>query len=215
MKSISFLILLLGSATPDTSPATNIKISASVVPTAAGTSSLTGTTKAPTTQSITQPPDTITTTDLLKSTPTPDMTTTVNPNTITSTIGTMNKDLTSTSPVTTNYSTEAAEGKTVSPAANLSSLDTHQKSSQAKESPTGKSAGSQKQLWWILLPAILLVGAAGLFLKFKSKKVHNHTETLDTGTENASFQSRPEGSKDGVMLLGVKSSGGEENAAAR
>ncbi|KAL7375733.1 hypothetical protein ABVT39_022597 [Epinephelus coioides] len=74
---------------------------------------------------------------------------------------------------------------------------------------------SDKRLWWILLPAVLVGVAAAIFLKFKCKKIHNHTETIDTGTENASFQSRPESTKDGVMLLGVKSSGGEENAAAR
>ncbi|KAM9425321.1 uncharacterized protein KZ484_008916 isoform 2-T2 [Pholidichthys leucotaenia] len=74
---------------------------------------------------------------------------------------------------------------------------------------------SDKRLWWIVLPVLLVAGAAAIFFKFKSKKVHDHTETLDTGTENASFQSRPESTKDGVMLLGVKSSGGEENAAAR
>ncbi|KAM4714295.1 uncharacterized protein FYW61_019321 isoform 2-T2 [Anableps anableps] len=79
--------------------------------------------------------------------------------------------------------------------------------------PEQKRAGADKRLWWILLPASLVVGVAALFFKFKSKKVHDHTETIDTGTENASFQSRPESSKDGVMLLGVKSSGGEENAA--
>uniref|UniRef100_UPI0037E7587E mucin-7-like isoform X2 n=1 Tax=Semicossyphus pulcher TaxID=241346 RepID=UPI0037E7587E len=96
-----------------------------------------------------------------------------------------------------------------------------------KETDTEKGLGSQKgsedkavaksdkRLWWILLPVLLVGAAAAIVLKFKSKKVHNHTETLDTGTENASFQSRPESNKDGVMLLGVKSSGGEENAAAR
>lgn len=76
-------------------------------------------------------------------------------------------------------------------------------------------AKSDKRLWWTLLPALLVAIAAAIMLKFKCKKVHDHTETIDTGTENASFQSRPESTKDGVMLLGVKSSGGEENAAAR
>ncbi|XP_030287919.1 uncharacterized protein LOC115590619 [Sparus aurata] len=74
---------------------------------------------------------------------------------------------------------------------------------------------SEKRLLWILLPGAVFVAAAAIFLKFKCKKIHDHTETIDTGTENASFQSRPESTKDGVMLLGVKSSGGEENAAAR
>nr|XP_040038217.1 A-agglutinin anchorage subunit-like isoform X1 [Gasterosteus aculeatus aculeatus]XP_040038218.1 A-agglutinin anchorage subunit-like isoform X2 [Gasterosteus aculeatus aculeatus] len=73
---------------------------------------------------------------------------------------------------------------------------------------------SDKRWWWILLP-IGLVGAAAIIVKFKSKKVHVNSETVDIGTENASFQSRPESAKDGVMLLGVKSSGGEDNASAR
>ncbi|XP_030017745.1 lysine-rich arabinogalactan protein 18-like [Sphaeramia orbicularis] len=76
-------------------------------------------------------------------------------------------------------------------------------------------AKSDKRLWWIVLPILLISLAALIVLKFKCKKVHDHTETIDTGTENASFQSRPESTKDGVMLLGVKSSGAEENAAAR
>lgn len=96
---------------------------------------------------------------------------------------------------------------------------------QPKENPrvAGPTTGSgeketsksDKRLWWILLPVVLVGAAAAIVLKFKCKKVHDHTETIDTGTENASFQSRPESTKDGVMLLGVKSSGGEENAAAR
>ncbi|XP_042367772.1 proteoglycan 4-like [Plectropomus leopardus] len=78
-----------------------------------------------------------------------------------------------------------------------------------------KEKGSDKRLWWILLPISLVGAAVAIVLKFKCKKIHDHTEAIDTGTENASFQSRPESTKDGVMLLGVKSSGGEENAAAR
>ncbi|XP_034020589.1 flocculation protein FLO11-like [Thalassophryne amazonica] len=82
---------------------------------------------------------------------------------------------------------------------------------EKKESPK-----SDKRLWWILLPVLLVGAAASIFiLRFKFKKVHDHTDTFDTGTENASFQSRPESTKDGVMLLGVKSSSGEENSAAR
>ncbi|CAK6967977.1 mucin-5B-like isoform X2 [Scomber scombrus] len=79
---------------------------------------------------------------------------------------------------------------------------------------TPKSAGDSR-LWWILLPFAVAIAAVATVLYFKHKKGHDHTETIDTGTENASFQSRPESTKDGVMLLGVKSSGGEENAAAR
>ncbi|XP_061619698.1 mucin-7-like isoform X2 [Phyllopteryx taeniolatus] len=74
-------------------------------------------------------------------------------------------------------------------------------------------SATDKRLWWIVLPVLLVASAAFIILKFKCKKIHDHTETFDTGTENASFQSRPESTKDGVMLLGVKSSDGEENAA--
>uniref|UniRef100_A0A1A7XMR6 Uncharacterized protein n=2 Tax=Iconisemion striatum TaxID=60296 RepID=A0A1A7XMR6_9TELE len=85
---------------------------------------------------------------------------------------------------------------------------------EEKPQPPQKHAGADKRLWWIVLPALLVVGVIAIVFKFKSKKVHDHSETIDTGTENASFQSRPESTKDGVMLLGVKSSGAEENAAA-
>ncbi|XP_041841008.1 putative uncharacterized protein DDB_G0290521 isoform X3 [Melanotaenia boesemani] len=72
-------------------------------------------------------------------------------------------------------------------------------------------------LWSLMVLVVVAAVVAGVAMccKFKSKKVHSHTETIDTGTENASFQNRPEGSKDSVMLVGVKSSGGEENASAR
>lgn len=74
---------------------------------------------------------------------------------------------------------------------------------------------SDKRLWWLVLPVLLIAAVLTLVLRFKCRKVADHTDTIDTGTENASFQSRPESTKDGVMLLGVKSSGAEENAAAR
>ncbi|XP_029609568.1 mucin-5AC isoform X2 [Salmo trutta] len=70
---------------------------------------------------------------------------------------------------------------------------------------------SNKKMLWILLPVLGVVVAAVIFVfKFKCMKVHDHTEAIDNGTENASFQSRSDSTKDGVMLLGVKSS-----AAAR
>lgn len=102
------------------------------------------------------------------------------------------------------------------------STETIKKTTDAQQNGAGSQTGnekktpkSDKRLWWILLPALLGATAAVLYLKFKSKKVHGDTENMDSGTENASFQTRPESSKDGVMLLGVKSSGGEENATAR
>ncbi|XP_065806906.1 putative uncharacterized protein DDB_G0290521 isoform X1 [Labrus bergylta] len=107
----------------------------------------------------------------------------------------------------------------------ISSMMPHTEKGEAKEKGAGSQTGngekppppekSDKRLWLILLPVFLVAAAAAIVLNFKCKKIHNHTETIDTGTENASFQSRPESTKDGVMLLGVKSSGGEENAAAR
>ncbi|XP_003452435.2 eukaryotic translation initiation factor 4 gamma [Oreochromis niloticus] len=91
---------------------------------------------------------------------------------------------------------------------------TAQENSPGSQAGQTKEKSADKKLWWLVLPAILAVAAIAIVLKFKSKKVHNPTETVDTGTENASFQ-RADNSKDGVMLLGVKSSGGEENAEAR
>ncbi|KAL7876102.1 hypothetical protein AOLI_G00110650 [Acnodon oligacanthus] len=70
---------------------------------------------------------------------------------------------------------------------------------------------SNAKYWWLLL----LVGVVvGVLIYVKHKKKNPRAETTDSGTENASFQ-RTESNKDGVMLLGVKSSGGEENAAAK
>ncbi|GAA6216226.1 integumentary mucin A.1-like isoform X2 [Lates japonicus] len=107
----------------------------------------------------------------------------------------------------------------IEPAPGTNQPDTQNDQEQGAGPQTGTdekvSPKSDKRLWWILLPVLLVAVAATIFLKFKCKKVNDHTETIDTGTENASFQSRPESTKDGVMLLGVKSSGGEENAAAR
>ncbi|XP_027024795.1 agglutinin-like protein 2 isoform X3 [Tachysurus fulvidraco] len=66
-----------------------------------------------------------------------------------------------------------------------------------------------RYLWLLVLMVAVL--ALAVYLKcFKGQK--NPVDNMDHGTENASFQ-RTE-SKDGVMLLGVKS-GGEENAAAK
>ncbi|CAJ1086374.1 uncharacterized protein KIAA0754-like [Xyrichtys novacula] len=105
------------------------------------------------------------------------------------------------------------------PASQKPHTDKGETTKQGPGSQTGSDeeapAKSDKKLWWITLPALVVAAASAIMLKFKCKKVHDHTETIDTGTENASFQSRPESTKDGVMLLGVKSSGGEENAAAR
>ncbi|CAF90500.1 unnamed protein product [Tetraodon nigroviridis] len=98
-------------------------------------------------------------------------------------------------------------------------LTTTQDAGRSDEAAEGNKAEtsreSDKRLWWIALPVILVASAAAIFLKFRSKKVHEHTEIMETGTENASFQSRPESAKDGVMLLGMKASGGDDHAAGR
>lgn len=115
------------------------------------------------------------------------------------------------------------EGPKTSPPPSTSPSKVGNGNEMAKEKGAGSQTGSDekappksdKRLWLILLPVLLVGAAAAIILKFKYKKAHDHTETIDSGTENASFQSRPESTKDGVMLLGVKSSGGEENAAAR
>ncbi|XP_076829771.1 uncharacterized protein LOC143475734 isoform X1 [Brachyhypopomus gauderio] len=66
---------------------------------------------------------------------------------------------------------------------------------------------------WLLLILVVAV-AVIIYCKFKRVKIHHHPEMTDNGTENASFQ-RTDSNKDGVMLLGVKTSGAEENAAAK
>ncbi|XP_035283227.1 mucin-2-like isoform X3 [Anguilla anguilla] len=80
--------------------------------------------------------------------------------------------------------------------------------------PMPKSSGDKKMLW-ILLPVLGVLVAGVIFVLKKYTKGHGHTGTAENGTENASFQSRSESNKDGVMLLGVKTSEGEGNAAAR
>ncbi|XP_049338808.1 putative protein TPRXL isoform X6 [Astyanax mexicanus] len=70
-----------------------------------------------------------------------------------------------------------------------------------------------KKYFWILLPVGVAFLAVAMYFRYKFFKVHHHPETTDNGTENASFQ-RTESNRDGVTLLGVKSSGTEEGAAA-
>ncbi|KAJ4948629.1 hypothetical protein JOQ06_020162 [Pogonophryne albipinna] len=106
--------------------------------------------------------------------------------------------------------------RSVNPNTTIENPGHQNETKQDAGSQTGKDlpeepTKSDKRLWWIVLPVLLVAAAAFILLKFQCKKIHDHTETIDTGTENASFQSRPESTKDGVMLLGVKSSGGDEN----
>ncbi|KAI4808602.1 hypothetical protein KUCAC02_000656, partial [Chaenocephalus aceratus] len=99
-----------------------------------------------------------------------------------------------------------------SPAVHVNGTETGNKPLQPRSvNPNTTVENPDKRLWWIVLPVLLVAAAAFILLKFQCKKIHDHTETIDTGNENASFQSRPESTKDGVMLLGVKSSGGDEN----
>ncbi|XP_077400835.1 uncharacterized protein LOC144035195 [Vanacampus margaritifer] len=124
--------------------------------------------------------------------------------------------------VVTNQTGEIGASPTLAPLQPDNAMPRHE-TGQTTEKSHGPQAGSgdkevakagtDKRLWWIALLVLLVASAAIIILKFKCKKIHDHTETIDTGTENASFQSRPESTKDGVMLLGVKSSGGEENAS--
>ncbi|KAJ8262547.1 hypothetical protein GJAV_G00167640 [Gymnothorax javanicus] len=81
--------------------------------------------------------------------------------------------------------------------------------------PGGPSASPDKKMLWILLPVLMVLVAGVIFVLKKYTKGHAHTDTTENGMENASFQSRSDSNKDGVMLLGVKTSAGEENAAAR
>ncbi|XP_032439272.1 putative protein TPRXL isoform X3 [Xiphophorus hellerii] len=177
--------------------------------TAASASTLLTATSVPSGSTPKLPTDPTSSTNMTTAQPPSQSTANNNPN--------ITQTLTTTSPGSKTPSITNNTKATAATTANAMTQNTEQKSSerQEKEASEQKAAGSDKRLWWLLLPAGLVAGVAALFLKFKSKKIHDHTETIDTGTENASFQSRPESSKDGVMLLGVKSSGGEENAAAR
>ncbi|XP_035375867.1 uncharacterized protein LOC118240131 isoform X1 [Electrophorus electricus] len=79
-----------------------------------------------------------------------------------------------------------------------------------KDNSSGKGQHSDYNYLWLLLILVVIV-AVIIYCKFKGVKIHHHPEMTDNGTENASFQ-RTESNKDGVMLLGVKTSGAEENA---
>ncbi|CAL8235975.1 unnamed protein product [Arctogadus glacialis] len=117
-----------------------------------------------------------------------------------------------------NATTPLTPSSAKSPSANTVLPTKDKTQPKAVEEPEkGKTtlAKSDKKLLWILLPVLgIAVGGVFFLLKFKCKNVHNHMDTIDNGTENASFQSRPESTKDGVMLLGVRTSGAGENAAA-
>ncbi|XP_035283226.1 mucin-5AC-like isoform X2 [Anguilla anguilla] len=84
--------------------------------------------------------------------------------------------------------------------------------SDKHKGPTTEPPKDKKMLW-ILLPVLGVLVAGVIFVLKKYTKGHGHTGTAENGTENASFQSRSESNKDGVMLLGVKTSEGEGNAA--
>ncbi|XP_062240193.1 uncharacterized protein LOC133950045 [Platichthys flesus] len=143
-------------------------------------------------------------------------------------------DVTSLSPTLKNETVGARSSPTTKPSSRpetreTSSVPGHDQQAKPGKGTTARAPGPQipaggymkeplkpdKRLWWILAPVLLVGAAAAIVLKFRSKRINDHSENIDTGTENASFQSRPESTKDGVMLLGVKSCVGEENAAAR
>ncbi|XP_046708099.1 uncharacterized protein LOC124387661 isoform X6 [Silurus meridionalis] len=84
--------------------------------------------------------------------------------------------------------------------------------SEQHERGTKDKEADHKWVWIVLGLSAVAIIVAGAY--WKCYKAQNHpVETMDHGTENASFQ-RTESNKDGVMLLGVKT-GGEENAAAK
>ncbi|XP_034159976.2 mucin-1 isoform X2 [Pangasianodon hypophthalmus] len=106
--------------------------------------------------------------------------------------------------------------KTTQSVQTTGSPDARNRSAAPTENNVNKSAkggnSDLRYLWFLVLGVAVL--ALGIYLKFRCFKVQQHpVQTMDHGTENASFQ-RTESNKDGVMLLGVKS-GGEENAAAK
>ncbi|XP_060951813.1 mucin-2-like [Limanda limanda] len=42
---------------------------------------------------------------------------------------------------------------------------------------------ADKRLWWILAPVLLVGAAAAIVLKFRSKRINDHSENIDNGTE--------------------------------
>ncbi|CAB1452352.1 unnamed protein product [Pleuronectes platessa] len=138
------------------------------------------------------------------------------------------KDVTSLSPALKNETVGARSSPTPKPSSRPETRETSSVPGHNQQAKPGKGTStpgsgpqtggdvkSDKRLWFILLAVLLVGAAAAIVLKFRSKRINDHSENIDTGTENASFQSRPESTKDGVMLLGVKSCVGEDNAAAR
>ncbi|XP_072553808.1 uncharacterized protein [Paramormyrops kingsleyae] len=83
--------------------------------------------------------------------------------------------------------------------------------------PKGFLHSKHKNSLWAFLLLPVIAAAVGIYYwRSKVSKSHSHPgDTTDNGMENASFQSRPESLKDGVMLLGVKTSGTDDSAAGR
>ncbi|KAK3567393.1 hypothetical protein QTP86_019873 [Hemibagrus guttatus] len=87
-------------------------------------------------------------------------------------------------------------------------LDTNnQQGAEQGQQPENAAIKFDARYLWLLVLVVAVLAVVVYFGCFKGQNLP--VETMDHGTENASFQ-RTE-SKDGVMLLGVKS-GGEENA---
>ncbi|XP_022533957.2 uncharacterized protein LOC111194343 isoform X7 [Astyanax mexicanus] len=111
-------------------------------------------------------------------------------------------------------SAATVEPKATQPDDNITNETGKMHGSAGESSSTPKpDTPDNKKYFWILLPVGVAFLAVAMYFRYKFFKVHHHPETTDNGTENASFQ-RTESNRDGVTLLGVKSSGTEEGAAA-
>ncbi|MCI4377514.1 hypothetical protein PGIGA_G00204420 [Pangasianodon gigas] len=112
------------------------------------------------------------------------------------------------SATTTSKTTQSVHTTGSPDAKNISAAPTENNVNKSAE----EGDSDFRYLWFLVLGVAVV--AVVIYLKFRCFKVQQHpVQTMDHGTENASFQ-RTESNKDGVMLLGVKS-GGEENAAAK
>ncbi|KAG7330105.1 hypothetical protein KOW79_006327 [Hemibagrus wyckioides] len=106
--------------------------------------------------------------------------------------------------------TTKIDDKQPNPTTTLDKLKTNSKGAEQGQQSENTPKKFDARYLWLLVLVVAVLAVVTYFKCFKRQTLP--VETMDHGTENASFQ-RTE-SKDGVMLLGVKS-GGEENAAAK
>ncbi|XP_072553793.1 uncharacterized protein [Paramormyrops kingsleyae] len=123
----------------------------------------------------------------------------------------------------TENETKSGDTTTTSSTGKLTStpIGGQQENGETKQKNEGDPKGflhskHKNSLWAFLLLPVIAAAVGIYYWRSKVSKSHSHPgDTTDNGMENASFQSRPESLKDGVMLLGVKTSGTDDSAAGR